>query len=167
MSGPYLDARAERSLLVERRFQAREVFGQPCIRGELGGDVRGPGGELPFYMPEALRQRWPLFSRLSIRAIVELRHREDEGETHAHAAVALAVTYHERSGAPETERESPRNSQQSGRKILMSQNLVSDHCSSGDALDARAFSVDGELVPLFPRHADGSDRETPTSTSTR
>ena len=91
MSGPYLDARAERSLLVERRFQAREVFGQPCIRGELGGDARGPGSELPFYMPEALRQRWPLFSRLSIRAIVELRHREDEGETHAHAALALAV----------------------------------------------------------------------------
>jgi hypothetical protein len=108
MSGPYLDARAERSLLVERRFQAREVFGQPTIRGELGGDVRGavamgpqaapnpgpsrgPYGELPFYMPEALRQRWPLFSRLSIRAIVELRHREDEGETHPHAALALAV----------------------------------------------------------------------------
>ncbi len=91
MSGPYLDTRAERSLLVERKFQSREVFGHLTIRGELGGDARTPGSELPFYMPEALRQRWPLFSRLPIRAIVELRHREDEGEASAYGALAHAV----------------------------------------------------------------------------
>ncbi len=89
MAQAYLDSRAERVLLIERRFAERSVFGEKRVRGEFVHS--GASAPVPCYLPQALAARWPLLPRLRVRVIAELRYREDGDETHAEALVAFAV----------------------------------------------------------------------------
>jgi hypothetical protein len=89
MAQAYLDSRAERALLIERRFAERAVFGEKRVRGEFS--YSGASAPVPCYLPQALAGRWPLLPRLRVRVIAELRYREDGDEMHPEALVAFAV----------------------------------------------------------------------------
>jgi hypothetical protein len=79
----YLDAQTERVLLAQRRFQKRAVFGETCVRALLGA--------VPAYLPDALAQRLPLYTRFRARILAEAHLAQDQYETHPTALKVIAL----------------------------------------------------------------------------
>ena len=83
----YLEVQAERRLLEQRAYQARPVFGKKHLRGL----IRGGSGPVPVYLPEATKDELPMFRRFRVKMVVELDHREDQGEASPWSIKVLAL----------------------------------------------------------------------------
>jgi hypothetical protein len=82
-----VEAHTERMLLERRCYQTRALFGKKWIRALL----RGEGGEVPVYLPEALKEELPLFKRFPARIIAEVEPREDQYESSLYALKTIAL----------------------------------------------------------------------------
>lgn len=89
LPGNHLEARAERALLEQRRYQRRELLDGSFLRAALR--MEG-GAALPLYLAAAAAGRLPLFRRFPARAIVEVLPPQDpaDGQPLALRAAALA-----------------------------------------------------------------------------
>lgn len=76
----------ERTLLEQRRYQRRIVFGGPCVAAMLVGGVGAAG--VPAYLPEAAGARLPLLLRFPVRILAEAHLAQD---AHEASPVALRV----------------------------------------------------------------------------
>lgn len=84
-----VEATVQRLLLERRKFRTVTVLGAERIRAEL---VTSEGrAAVPLYLPIELRDVLPLFERLPIRSIVEVRPRQDGAESSPHALFVRAV----------------------------------------------------------------------------
>jgi hypothetical protein len=83
----YLEVQAERRLLDQRAYQARPVFGKKHLRSL----IRGATGTIPVYLPEATKDELPMFRRFRVKMLVELDHREDQGEASPWSIKVLAL----------------------------------------------------------------------------
>lgn len=77
----------ERTLLEERKYLFRTLYGERRIRCELESE----GLTLPVYLREDVATKLPLLFSFPVLLIAELRPREDIAETHQEALLALAV----------------------------------------------------------------------------
>ncbi len=82
----YLDNHVERMMLEQRRYYKRAVMGQAWIRGVL--TPAGGGTKVVAYLPVALAEELPMFRRMDVRVVGELRLRVDQYEA---AAMAMKV----------------------------------------------------------------------------
>jgi hypothetical protein len=85
----YLTAGVERLVLEGRRYQKKTLLGEPRIRALFA--IPGGRAPIPAYLPATLSARLPLYRRFRAAAIVELRPREDQYETHPDALLVLAL----------------------------------------------------------------------------
>ena len=82
-----LGARVEAMLVAAGRFQTRAVLGVTWVRASLkSGAIR-----LPCYLPGALLERAPLFTRIPARLIGELHPRQEQTEASPYALVGLCL----------------------------------------------------------------------------
>jgi hypothetical protein len=84
-----VEAQVERTLLEQRRYQRRTVFGQRCLRALLA--LPGSHALVPAYLPEDLAGKLPMFLRTRARLIAEAHTRQDQHEPHEAALRVLAV----------------------------------------------------------------------------
>jgi len=86
----YLDTYVERSLLEQRRYQIRKVFGGEFIRGLLApaSDKEAP---IPVYLPRSLDQKLPMVTSMRARIIVEAHPQQDQYEASLYALRAVAL----------------------------------------------------------------------------
>ena len=89
LSDDYLDDETGRALLENRKYQKRQVFGEPHLRTLTYID--GPGEPIPTYLPVSLAAVLPMYARFKVRVVAEALTREDQYESHPHALRALAV----------------------------------------------------------------------------
>lgn len=85
----YLESQAERSLLELRRYQRRDLLKGSWIRALFTPD--GASAALPTYLPAALANALPLFSKLRVRLIAEALPQQDQYETEQVALRAVAL----------------------------------------------------------------------------
>ncbi len=83
----YLADLVERALVGGRHFKKKTLFGAPRIRAEIAVERVA----IPLYLPEAVGEYLPLLPVVSLRALVELRPREDVSEPHPDGLLAFAV----------------------------------------------------------------------------
>lgn len=83
----YLEVQAERRLLDQRAYQSRPVFGKKHLRSL----IRGASGPIPVYLPETTKDDLPMFRRFRVKMVVELDHREDQGEASPWSIKVLAL----------------------------------------------------------------------------
>ncbi len=84
-----IEAQTERALLEQRAYQRRRVFGGKHLRGLL--TMHGAKEPIPTYLPEALAEQIPLYTRFRVRLVAEVRAAEDQYEAHPAALRVLAV----------------------------------------------------------------------------
>jgi len=84
-----VEAQVERTLLEQRRYQRRTMFGQACIRALFVPS--GSKALVPTYMTEQVSGKLPLFQRMRVRLIAEVHTRQDQHEPHPEALRVLAV----------------------------------------------------------------------------
>lgn len=82
----YLDARAERTLLDQRHYQRRTVFGELWIRSSLAS-VHAKQA-IPTYLPDNLSKILPMFRTMRVRIIAEAHVQQDQYEA---SPIALRV----------------------------------------------------------------------------
>lgn len=87
-SAKVLDAHVERTLLTERTYQKRTVFGEPCVRTLLG---TGREGGVPCYLPASVADRLPLVAQMKVKLLVEAHPSQDQYESHPHALRVVAL----------------------------------------------------------------------------
>lgn len=85
----YLEGAVAKLLLEGRHYRKRHLLGEPRIVADFF--LGGSDAPVPAYLPGALEAHLPLFNRFRALAIVELRIREDQHETHPTALVVLAL----------------------------------------------------------------------------
>ncbi len=83
----YLDVHSRRVLLEQRKYRMRELAGAQWIRAVLHG-VSGDK-PIPTYLPAELSKKLPLFTKFSVRLIVEVLPQQDQNE-----AYPLALRVH-------------------------------------------------------------------------
>jgi hypothetical protein len=81
----YLSGHTERTLLEQRCYQTRTVFGKRWIRSTLGGSG------VPVYVPEALKDELPMFKRVRVKLIGEVDMQEDQFEAGGAAIKVMAM----------------------------------------------------------------------------
>jgi hypothetical protein len=86
----YLDAYVERSLLEQRRYQIRKVFGGEFIRAQLV-PTRSSDAPVPVYLPKDLDQKLPMVIGFRGRLIVEAHPQQDQYEASLHALRVIAL----------------------------------------------------------------------------
>ncbi len=86
----YLDAYVERSLLEQRRYQIRKVFGGEFIRALLA-PPRSSDAPVPVYLPKDLDQKLPMVIGLRARLIVEAHPQQDQYEASLYALRVIAL----------------------------------------------------------------------------
>lgn len=84
-----IESQTERSLLEQRAYQRRKVFGGKHLRGLL--TLHGAKEPIPTYLPELLAEQLPLFTRFRVRLVAEVRIAEDQYEAHPAALRVLAL----------------------------------------------------------------------------
>jgi len=85
----YLESHTERTLLAQRCYQKRDVFGQQWIRAlMLPTTARTP---VPTYLPEALASELPMFKSFNARIIAEAHAQQDQYESQDSALKVVAV----------------------------------------------------------------------------
>lgn len=87
LSPAVLDVAVQRALLERRRFRAVTLLGAEWLRTELTGSNK----PVPLYLPAALRNELPILDRFPIRALAELRKRQDGSEQHDDALFVKAL----------------------------------------------------------------------------
>lgn len=85
----YLDSHTERSLLEQRAFQKRTVFGEPHLRTLLS--PLGAAASIPTYLPEALATKLPMVLRMRVRILAEASLPQDQYETYPASLRAVAI----------------------------------------------------------------------------
>lgn len=85
----YLDAHTERSLLEQRAFQKRTVFGEPHLRALLA--PLGVQAAIPAYLPEPLATKLPMVLRMRVRLLAEASLPQDQYETYPASLRAVAI----------------------------------------------------------------------------
>ncbi len=80
MSRSTVEATIQRLLLERRKFKTARILGAERIRADLSFAEGRPA--VVFYLPIELRDQLPLFDRLPIRALVEVRPKQDGAEAH-------------------------------------------------------------------------------------
>jgi hypothetical protein len=84
-----MDATVQRMLLERRKFRTAVVLGAERVRTDfVGSDGRNA---VPLYLPIELKEMLPLFERIPILALVEVRPRQDGAESHPDALFARAL----------------------------------------------------------------------------
>ncbi|MEZ4309495.1 MAG: hypothetical protein R3F14_15775 [Polyangiaceae bacterium] len=85
----YLDSHTERTLLEQRAFQKRTVFGEPHLRALLS--PLGVQASIPTYLPEALATKLPMVLRMRVRLLAEAHLPQDQYETYPASLRAVAI----------------------------------------------------------------------------
>jgi len=78
-----------RKLLEKRKFRTAVALGAEHLRADFVPAERAT--PVPMYLPMELKEQLPLYERLPITALVEVRTRQDEVEVSAHALSVLAI----------------------------------------------------------------------------
>jgi hypothetical protein len=89
LSIDYLDETVDRTLLEQRKYDKRTLFGGSWIRALLSLDERDKG--IPIYLPEELDKRLPMMTSFNARLIAEAHVRQDQFETHPHALKVVTL----------------------------------------------------------------------------
>lgn len=84
----YLESQAERTLLEQRHYQKRNVFGGAQLRAFL--HLPGSSAPVPAYLPAQVASKLPLFQKFRARLVVTAHLAEDQNETHPTALKVLA-----------------------------------------------------------------------------
>ena len=86
----YLDTYVERSLLEQRRYQIRKVFGGEFIRALLV-PTRASDAPVPVYLPRELDQKLPMVVGFRGRLIAEAHPQQDQYEASLYALRVVAL----------------------------------------------------------------------------
>lgn len=86
----YLDAYVERSLLEQRRYQIRKVFGGELIRAQLA-PASAQEAPVPVYLPKDLAEKLPMVTSMKARIIAEAHPQQDQYEASPYALRAIAI----------------------------------------------------------------------------
>jgi hypothetical protein len=89
LSLDYLDETVDRTLLEQRKYDKRTLFGGNWIRALLSLDERDKG--VPIYLPEELDKSLPMMTSFNARLIAEAHVRQDQFETHPHALKVVTL----------------------------------------------------------------------------
>ncbi|HZO16504.1 MAG TPA: DUF2169 domain-containing protein [Polyangiaceae bacterium] len=89
LSLEYLDDAVKRSLLEERRYQKRSLFGDTWIRALFVPS--GSGESMVAYLPARLDQELPMMVSFEARVIAELHVRQDQYEPHPYALRVVSL----------------------------------------------------------------------------
>ena len=95
-SYPAMESLIERSLIEERAFSRRKVFGGSFVRGLLQPSNRSAlpahaSGGVPVYVPDAGAESLPLMRSVPVRLIAEVRPTQDAVESHPLALRVVAL----------------------------------------------------------------------------
>ncbi|MBK8258633.1 MAG: DUF2169 domain-containing protein [Polyangiaceae bacterium] len=85
----YLDSHTERTLLEQRAFQKRTVFGEPHLRTLLS--PLGVQTAVPAYLPESLATKLPMVIKMRVRMLAEAHLPQDQYETYHASLRAVAI----------------------------------------------------------------------------
>ncbi|MEM6789835.1 MAG: hypothetical protein AAF715_20110 [Myxococcota bacterium] len=85
----YLQDETERTLLRERAYATRKVFGDEQLLARM--DIPAEEKPVPVYLPPDLAERLPLDASFSVRLIAEVHHRIDRDEASPFALRAVAL----------------------------------------------------------------------------
>ncbi|MBI4701651.1 MAG: DUF2169 domain-containing protein [Deltaproteobacteria bacterium] len=84
-----LDDNVERSLLEQRRYQKRTIFGGQWIRALFA--FKGAKESIPTYLPESLDKKLPMMHSFKARLVVEAHAKQDQYEAHPYALRVLVL----------------------------------------------------------------------------
>ncbi|MCA9622268.1 MAG: hypothetical protein KC731_24760, partial [Myxococcales bacterium] len=86
MPKDYLSSAAERTLLEDRRYAMRKVFGAPHLCALV--NPSGSSTQVPVYLPEDLAQQIPLLPKFDAKLLVEPHSKQDPND---HGSIALSL----------------------------------------------------------------------------